>query len=254
MKPIKLHWASSKPNFGDCLSPKIVEAVSGRAVKYAKIKDCDLVAVGSLLQRLNYRFWSRKVHIWGAGFIESGATVNCRHHVHAVRGPLSRARLGLSDRDVVYGDPGLLSDRLIDGKVIKKKHRLVIIAHYKDKSSPYFSELCQANPSARIVDIFSGVDEVLNEIAASHFVISSAMHGLIAADSLGVPNAHVSLGSDVRGGGFKFADYYGSLALEDRCVPIREMTDLLLEECSASFSIEGINRLKEGLISVFPDL
>ena len=38
--------------------------------------------------------------------------------------------------------------------------------------------------------------------------MSSALHGLICADSLGIPNQHIILGEKVVGGEYKFKDYY----------------------------------------------
>ena len=182
MKPIKLHWASSKPNFGDWLSPKIVEVVSGRPVQFTTIDKCDLVALGSLLQRVKYRFWARRLHIWGAGFIETGKQVHCRHHVHAVRGPLSQARLGLCEDSVALGDPGLLAGLLLDGLTIGKRHRLAIIAHYKDKESATFKALCQANPDAKVLDVFSDPLSLLKDIAVMED-IDNVIHIWKAAQS-----------------------------------------------------------------------
>lgn len=254
MKPIKLHWASSKPNFGDWLSPKIVEVVSGRPVQFTTIDKCDLVALGSLLQRVKYRFWARRLHIWGAGFIETGKQVHCRHHVHAVRGPLSQARLGLYEDSVALGDPGLLAGLLLDGLTIGKRHRLAIIAHYKDKESATFKALCQANPDAKVLDVFSDPLSLLKDIAASHYVLSSAMHGLIAADALGVPNARVVLGDQVRGGDFKFNDYYKALSVSEDRFMVQPLTDAMLEAQSEAYRRPGLALIKENLIAAFPSL
>jgi len=252
--PIRLHWARSKPNFGDWLSPKIVESVSGRAVRYAKIDHCDLVAVGSLLQRTKNHFWTRRLHIWGAGFIEAGDARTTRHYVHAVRGPYSLLRLGKAGLAVPFGDPGLLADRLIDGKSISKKHRVSILAHYKDKQSEGLKAFIQGNPDANVIDVFSDPGAVLREISASHCVVSSAMHGLIASDALGVPNCRVALSSQLRGGEFKFADYYEGTGFEPyRCEP--ESFDLARhEQLLKGYSRRGLAELQAALEAAFPNI
>ena len=61
-KPLALHWSSSKPNFGDALSPLICEVISGREIKFAKPSQCDLIAIGSLMQRVKEGFFSKKTH------------------------------------------------------------------------------------------------------------------------------------------------------------------------------------------------
>lgn len=250
-KPIKLHWSSSKPNFGDCLSPLIVEHVSGRKVVHSVPGEADLIAVGSLLQRVKNRWWTHRTHIWGSGFIEAGKMVRSRHYIHATRGPLSAARL--SSGVGVYGDPGLLVDRLLDGRVIAKRHRISIIAHYQDRSSQELKRLLELYPDARLIDVFSDPMETLHEIAASHFVMSSAMHGLIAADGLGVPNARIILTGALRGGDFKFEDYYRGINIEPPG-HTTSYSEACFEEQLASYSRPGLVAIKEALVKSFPDL
>ena len=252
-KPIKLHWACSKPNFGDWLSPKIVECVSGRPVQYAPVEKCDLVAVGSLLQRVGTQWWNRRLHIWGTGFIETRKPRRCRHYVHAVRGPLSARILGVDD-PIPYGDPGLLADRLLDGRSIGKRHRISIIAHYKDKGSGGLRALCDSNPDARIIDVFSDPMEILEAIAASHCVLSSAMHGLIAADALGVPNARVVFSDLLRGGGFKFRDYYQGIGVPEKVVDRTSLKGAEFDELLSSCERPKLARVKERLVEAFPSL
>lgn len=250
-KPIKLHWASSKPNFGDYLSPLIVAHVSGREVVHSAPGEADLIAIGSLLQRVKNHWWTHRIHIWGSGFIEAGKNVRSRHFVHATRGPLSAERLS---SDVgVYGDPGLLVDRLLDGKVIPKKHRLSVIAHYQDKSSQELKQLLERHPDAHFIDVFSDPLQILSDIAASHFVLSSAMHGLIAADGLGVSNARIVLAGPLRGGEFKFEDYYRGIRI-DPPPNANVYSGFSLEEQVALYSRPGLDEIKKSLIQAFPDL
>ena len=42
------------------------------------------------------------------------------------------------------------------------------------------------------------------------YIISSAMHGLIAADALGIPNIQLVASDRLIGGMYKFNDYYSS--------------------------------------------
>lgn len=248
--PIKLHWAKSKPNFGDWLSPKIVECVSGRPVRYAAMDECDLVAIGSLLQRVKNRFWTRKIHVWGTGFIEDGGAARNRHYIHAVRGPGTLARLG--EKIVPFGDPGLLADRLLDGSSIAKKHRVSVIPHYKDKSSKGLQAFCEMNPDANVIDVFADAETVLTDIAASHCVVSSAMHGLIASDALAVPNCRVVFTGGLRGGDFKFNDYYngtGFVSLD--CEPAG-FDASRHEEVMAGCARPGLSELKVALEKAFP--
>ena len=43
--------------------------------------------------------------------------------------------------------------------------------------------------------------------------MSSAMHGLIAADAMGIPNVRLVLSDRILGGDYKFTDYYSAFGL-----------------------------------------
>lgn len=251
-KPISLHWASSKPNFGDCLSPLIVECISGRKVRHAPPDQCDLMAIGSLLQRAKNHWWNRRIHIWGTGYIESGKVITSRHYIHALRGPSSAARL--NSAVTVFGDPGLLADQLLDGRRVEKRHRLSVIAHYKDKESQGLKWLLQQQPDVKLIDVFADPLNVLSDIAASHFVLSSAMHGLIAADALGVPNCRIILSDALRGGNYKFNDYYQGIGMSTPAALDPVSNSLNVEERLAHYSRPGIDLIKQRLIMAFPDI
>jgi hypothetical protein len=49
---------------------------------------------------------------------------------------------------------------------------------------------------------------VVEAITACHAILSSSLHGLIVAEAYGVPAAWMTITDKVKGGGFKFCDYY----------------------------------------------
>ena len=49
--------------------------------------------------------------------------------------------------------------------------------------------------------------EFIEEILDVEFILSSSLHGLIAADAWGIPNARVNIKGTLYGGHFKFIDY-----------------------------------------------
>ena len=230
--PLNLHWSRSKPNFGDALAPLIVAAIAGRSVRWAPIGRADLMAVGSLLGRLGEHWWQRRVHVWGSGYLEPSPVPadsrSTRHVIHAVRGPVSAAALGLLPAAIVQGDPGLLADRLMGDRALQdwllaqglinarprpaQRCSVLVIPHYRDRDHPLLPALVGLR-HVEIADVFTPPLDLLARIQAADWVLSSAMHGLIAADALGVPNTWVTLGDSLRGGQFKFRDYYGALRL-----------------------------------------
>lgn len=253
-KTIKLYWAHSKPNFGDCMSPLICELVSGKQITYSKIKDCDILAAGSLLQRLKERPWSRATHVWGTGFIEEAPLHKSKHIYHATRG-LNSASL-LSNKNItIFGDPGLLADKLINSAQIQKRHQIGIVPHYKDRDHVTTIQLQNNLKGAKVIDVFQPPKEVITQIAQCHFILSSSLHGLITADSLRIPNLRIQVSSAIRGGDWKFNDYYSAFGVE----PLKVQADQINNPDDLSPWIEQYDRpkldeIKDRLYDSFPDL
>jgi hypothetical protein len=86
-------------------------------------------------------------------------------------------------------------------------------------------------------------------------VISSSLHGLIVADSLGIPNVWLRLSPDVLGGDYKFKDYYSVFGLAPE--PIDEVTLIsgdseLITRLSECYQRPGIAGVKRALREAFP--
>ena len=254
MESIKLYWSSSKRNFGDWLSPAICARVSGRPIDYAPIHRCDLVAAGSLLGRLRHGWWAHKVHVWGTGFIAARPPLSSCHRYHAVRGLKSAALLKVTEIQA-FGDPGLLADLILpDAAEVHRSHPLGIIPHYKDRTGAATKEIAAKLPEARILDVFSEPVTLLREIASHQFILSSSLHGLVAADALGIPNRWLKLSEAVRGDDFKFQDYYSVFGMED-IVPLTPSSDLSsksIAEFALQYDRPGLRRIKSDLLQSFP--
>lgn len=251
-KPIKLHWSASKPNFGDALSPLICEIISGRKIVYETIRKCDLIAVGSLLQRLPEHLLSRRLHIWGSGFISADKPHRSRHYFHAIRGKLSRDTVR-KDVALTLGDPGLLAHLLLPESPSPKKFAVGLIAHYKDKDHPLLKAICEQNRQVTLIDIFLPPANLLEKLQSCEVIFSSAMHGLIAADSLGVANARIKLSADIRGGDFKFDDYYSVFDLPSTAIKIDPENVLHQANFVANnYKRLGLSNIQQQLIDSFP--
>jgi pyruvyltransferase len=252
VRPLRLYWSTSKPNFGDALSPLICARVSGRVIEHAPVARCDLIALGSLMQRVKEHFWTRRITVWGTGFIGPEAPRRSRHRYCAVRGKLTASIVRAGD-DVVLGDPGLLASMLLEGEPpAEARIRCLVIPHYKDRDHPRLQELVRQFPWIEVADVFQPPLDLLGRIRSSEIVLSSAMHGLIAADSLGVPNAWLKLSDELRGGDFKFRDYYSVFGIEP--VPTEPSAALIgrLGEIAAAYARPGIDRVKAELVRCFP--
>jgi hypothetical protein len=265
MKPIKLYWCrghghkdASKQNFGDYLSASLVEIVSGRKVVYADIKHADMIAIGSVLGReKKAKNWGikHKLHIWGTGSGNPHDVFSPRHYYHAVRGLKCREQIQGLKSQPVMGDPGLLSPWLV--KQPAKKISVGIIPHLSHQHSPDIAALLAKIPKSKLINVYSPVEQVLEEIASCDFVLSSSLHGLIVADSYGVPNQWMTL-DRVMEWEFKFQDYFSSFGLPDQTpvmpADILQQPSWSVEGFVESYHRPGLKSLQQELISAFPHL
>ena len=83
--------------------------------------------------------------------------------------------------------------------------------HIAHQTRPEILALKAQFKGCKIADLTQDPIKILKQISASERVISSSLHGLICADSLGVENIRLNLGSGLKGGNFKFDDYDTSI-------------------------------------------
>lgn len=260
MKPLKLFWArgtggsEGTRNAGDWYSPLICAELSGRDVVYAPPHQCDLVAVGSLLQRLNksHRLHRlglrRRLDIWGTGSLRPEDRLVGHHAVHAVRGSLTRDQIVLPPAEAALGDPGLLADRLVE-RHPGKRHNLGVVPHLVDRGHREVHEFHERYPDSMLVDMAAPVGQVLETIAACERVVSSSLHGLVFADAFGVPNQWFTASDGLHGGRHKFDDYYSAFGLS--LEPVR-LADLDPGRVGTAYARPGIDALKAALVASFP--
>lgn len=189
-------------NFGDLLGPAIVRRILARAHvdESTSSSDARLFSIGSVLH-----FANDGDTVWGTG--RNGKEDDAAHKfasldVRAVRGPLTAKFL--KDRGIavpaVFGDPGVLTADLFPELVPASgspKHALTIV--------PNLNDLPRYPKGDEILDPRRPLEECLERIANSALVVGSSLHGIIVADSFGVParligSAHES--------SFKYQDYY----------------------------------------------
>lgn len=264
---VKIFWWRWKPphrlNFGDEITAPLVERITGRSVVWAPPHRCDVFGAGSVMQMLLERRRDNDPLVWGSGFIADPAYAEDRPTVRAsaVRGERTRSNIRSSVQPAVeLGDPGLLAPLLLDGRV-RKRYTLGVVPHYKDAASEFVAEARRRGPSVRVIDVGWSPEEVAREIASCDAVISSSLHGLIFSDALGVPNAHIRLGGKLKGGMYKFGDYYSAFPGEDR---YREhvISDAELDEVRSvadavigGYSMpKGLQDLQDGLVRALGEL
>lgn len=265
---ITLMYYTEDINFGDMLNVDLFAELANTTVINTDSKNCEIVAIGSLLQVLlnkknNKQKSKKSIIVYGSGFIEPPKKDDFFIRpldVRAVRGYLSLERLKKSkqayiSKNVAVGDPALLIPKIFDVSNIKKKYKLGIIPHYVDKDNPLLNKINVKN--SIILDVTDNTKDFVNKLASCEAIISSAMHGLIAADSLLIPNVRMILSDKITGGDYKFDDYYSAFGIRNHNkVNLNEQgfneNDLVNLHQTYFTDKEKLTKIQDDLINAFP--
>ncbi|MDX9856091.1 MAG: polysaccharide pyruvyl transferase family protein [Candidatus Moranbacteria bacterium] len=239
-------------NFGDFINKYVLEYLNISYVE-SSFSECNLLVIGSVLdsivaQRKNDNFSNNdKINILGSGFMKKrmGKEYFIKDvNIIALRGKYSKMRcenlLGCQLLDIPLGDPGLLISRIFLFNNVKKKYDVGIIPHYVDKKSDYLENISLSDKKSLIIDIQDSPEKICQQINECRMILSSTMHGLIAADSYGIPNKWIRLSDNVAGGNYKFDDYYSVYDIYgQQPVDLREkkITDEDIEKYVKSYNI-----------------
>ncbi len=154
--------------------------------------------------------------VWGCGCESSTEIISNKATILAVRGKHTGAMLtarGIQYNNV-YGDPTLLLPRVYDPD-INKQFKLGILPHHRDIKLIY-DTLRMNNEELgvygiKIIDVLASVEEVIWQIKACDKIISSGLHGMMAAHAYRVPCEWTKFSNNVEGDDFKFLDYFSSI-------------------------------------------
>jgi hypothetical protein len=265
--PISLFFWSSvryekKPaeNYGDLLSPYIVEKLSGRETifydapnrkKFWQRKNY-IMAIGSIMSHTQ-----PKAVVWGSGIIsktDQFSTADFR----AVRGPLSRKRileLGYTCPEV-YGDPALLLPTLYHPEV-PKKYAYGVIPHYVDYAQAK-AQYANENNTTVINLIDRDHEAVTRHILSCTRIVSSSLHGVIVAQAYGIPAVWVRFSDKLSGDNVKFFDYFESVGVAPYTGPYLEAESTstafsdLFDGYGHSANSELLAKCQQDLIDAFP--
>ena len=196
------------PNFGDALAPLLLERFAGIEVEWDTISRASVASVGSILEHIP-PLWDG--YILGSGKLFEFSRLHLHTHtahVLAIRGPLSARGVPGS---FALGDPGILANELVGPQ--EKQWDLGIIPHWQDSELvARFKALIPAQFTIKV--ILPGGDplDILREIGACRRVVTSSLHGMIAADAFGIPRrVEICPKMERDGGDFKFRDYSASI-------------------------------------------
>ncbi|WP_448006674.1 polysaccharide pyruvyl transferase family protein [Agromyces bauzanensis] len=194
-------WWVGRPNFGDDLTPWLLPRY-GIVPVHRPLTTARLAGVGSILEHLPPDFDGA---IWGSGLMYDRPYPLPEAKVLAVRGQLTAERIGAPD-GIALGDPGILVARRVRRPALRWD--VGLIPHHDHCSHTAFLALAESRGlRVRIVDVHRTAAHTVREIGACGAVVTTSLHGLITADSFGIPAVWTSLEPQLSGGAFKFRDY-----------------------------------------------
>lgn len=239
------------------LPRKVLRRVKRRLKKTASPmsdRPAGLLSLGSIFQ-----FAQSGDHVWGTGvnpIFQKTKPFDPQPTIHAVRGPLSRRYLQDElkyDCPEVYGDPGILFADFFPEFQREDQGQPLLLAQHFDE------EYITKNPSQfEGHDIFMGQrdmvhwKEFVQKISKASFVVSSSLHGLILAESLGVPARwwyNDTLPNSTKSGRFKYNDYYLSTGREEN-INAESIEEALSDGAPPLPDLSGI---KKNLLEAFPN-
>lgn len=295
---IPLSWVSKTSrqnylNLGDALSPVMVSFLSGLPVRHvaAKSEQTRLAAVGTI----GHMFQGGEVSFWGTGTsphlnpnqsnadkVPYSRPRDTRITVYATRGPFTR-RVLLPEATApgIYGDPLWLLPRFHSAPV-EKRYELGVILHLSELADRNY----QAHPkqdhvryeiepsdagTVRLINTVTAptvnaLRERLDEILACKRIVSTSLHGMVFAESYGIPCLYFSPRASQAGVGhvdltaedgidLRFNDLYrglGQTSLDVWYQPRRQKTnwDALIRAIDQTWHPKTLD--EEALIEAFP--
>jgi pyruvyltransferase len=187
-------WSEGVQNFGDELGPEILKRAGLDIERVDSIQEADLVSCGSLLE---YAAVEAKpgCAVWGSGLMHGQPVDVSGLEILAVRGEITAT--ALNQYSVPTGDPGSLVPMFWSKP--EPKYDIGVVRHYVDDREYPWADV--------VIDAGCPVDEVIELIGSCRRIASSSLHGLVVAESWGIPTMRLHHPA-VAGNDFKWADWF----------------------------------------------
>ena len=222
MKTPTVYWWSRgnnlPENFGDALNPLIFDyfRIKYNFVKKWKNIKIDALAVGSIIDKAGVG-----TVVLGSGILSNNKKLSPNADYRLVRGPRTRTKILNSGGNCAenYGDPGLLLPLICDAS--RKEHDIGFVPHFIE-----YETIKEKYPNEFVINLQNNDPLVVaKEISKCRKIVSSSLHGIIAAHSYNIPAAWAWNGDQFKQWeawtDVKFFDYFESLNLS----PIRSSFD-----------------------------
>jgi pyruvyltransferase len=228
---VKAYWWKEIPNFGDAIAPLLLKRFADIQVEWAPISHSLIASIGSVLEHIP--------PLWNGYIVGSGRLIeNSRLHlvqmttgvsakILSLRGPLSARGV---PGNYALGDPGILADELVGPQ--DKEWDLGILPHWQDKNlANNFLRLIPKTSTCLVINPQDDPLSVIRKIGSCKRIVTSSLHGMIAADSFGIPRRIEICPAMARDGGdFKFRDYSASIKMAFKAGVMAEASRFRIED------------------------
>ena len=266
-------------NAGDIVNATLIYDLFGIRVEQQSFTVSDMIAIGSVLERivsgsttgkrdkeLQAEADSKKrITVWGTGLMFGYDDYSAMKFIRpvdirAVRGELTRkACEKITGKNVkcVTADPGILAPFLLD-EIPEKKYKIGISPHFREyeveEYLEQYKEIGSKYENSIIIDLSEEPTEVLKKIASCETIMSTSLHGLIFADSFGVPSMWCEFTDKVIGNGYKFRDYYSAYGLTAEPFDLHSEKLPTVDDIKNNYKVKysDIIKKQEQLIKCFP--
>lgn len=247
---VNIEYWRVKTNLGDGLGIVVckymVETIRGIHIDKTIESTKHLLTIGSIIQ------WDMfDSTVWGSGILAGwrfegviSASNFRKLDIRAVRGPLTRDILNACGYECpeIYGDPAIIMPSIYKPENINKKWKVSMIIHHNERCDNYPSHIHNIN--VKTYDYESFIDEIVQ----SELIISSSLHGIILAETYGVPAILLDDNDCVHNQLFKYFDWYFSTNRYSVKIA-RTMEEALGME---PMPLPNLKEMREKLMEVFP--
>jgi hypothetical protein len=208
MEDLFFYWFP-EANVGDYVTPYLVKKFIGHRPEHrdpVRVRDKVVLSTGSIM-----RLSAKNAIIYGSGIRNYDQDIKPGWNKF-VRGPLTRQRiLEVHGKcPPIYGDPALLLKDYYQPEITEKKYKLGITPHYTEFTQ--VKKLYENVPEVLVINNGTNdVEEVIDQIVLCERVVSSSLHGIVFANTYGIPVRWVKYSSNIIGDDTKFHDHFASI-------------------------------------------
>ena len=243
---VNLVWWNKKENLGDYLAVVVYDWMIQKFNLPQKpaIGTKYIMTIGSVLA-----IGVKDLTVWGSGIlgVEQIPLIFRKSYfrkfdIRAVRGPLTRHVLISAGYECpeVYGDPAIIMPCVYCPQNQKKKHEISVVEHFSKSKQ-------MKQPNLHYINIETyNYKYFIDEICASDKIVSSSLHGIILAETYGVPAVFLSDGMEDQL--FKFWDWYLSTGRTD--IRVAKTLEEALE--MEPMPLPQLDEMRDKLITCFP--